>query len=66
MVCYHCGSSEIKSKWDIQVASYGDEAQDGSLCTICDIKLNDFILKFFRIRGRAALIKTYKIYMEKK
>ncbi len=53
--CAHCGKPST-AQW--QVCSLGNIY--GGVCDDCDVKLNELVLNFMRIKNKKTIIKKYE------
>lgn len=46
--CAHCGDGYSQRKWTLQAYADGRKKRTKYLCDTCDIRLNKFVLNYFK------------------
>ena len=46
--------------WTLEPCAMGGKTIHGRLCHRCDIEMNDFVLAFFRVKGRREAMEKYR------
>lgn len=59
-MCSHCGERPAEHWWTVSPCAADNKTIRKKLCTECDVFINDFILKFYRVRGRTKMIEDYR------
>lgn len=58
--CRRCRKHEGVHGWTVEPCAKPGRPIKAKLCDDCDIEVNDYILSFFRVKGKTALIEKYR------
>jgi hypothetical protein len=58
-VCAHCGSADAGCRWFTRACADGSKNKYRWLCNECDYKLNDVVLRFFKIENAEEKMQLY-------
>ena len=59
--CSRCGDKPAGlHNWTIDPCAMENKTLHGTLCHRCDIELNEYILSFFRVKGRKKAMEKYR------
>lgn len=62
--CSRCGEKAKLYTWTLAPCALHPKQLNGRLCERCDEELNEFVLSFFRVRNRRALMEKYRAQPE--
>ena len=58
--CRHCGELGAAHRWDLRACADGRRKRTARLCDRCDVKLNAWVLLFFRVPGTIGKLEAYR------